>query len=156
MNRLLRVLLVEDSLDDAELLVIELENSGYNPIYRRVDISTLLAVPEQNWADSNWDIQVLAPTNTEQWLLTQIESLDIAMQYLGGNGTSRTGKSDRFDVVLLDLSLPDSVGLDTLKQLQYLAPALPVVVLTGVDNRSLALDAMAAGAQDYLVIPNPG
>ena len=151
MNRLLRVLLVEDSLDDAELLVIELENSGYHPIYKRVDTSTLLAAATDNLTDSDYEAEVKTYTNTEQWFLTHVQSLDIAIQYLSGDSTSRTEKSDRYDVVLLDLSLPDSVGLDTLKKLQHLAPDLPVVVLTGVDNRSLALEAMAVGAQDYLV-----
>ncbi|HEY9612388.1 sensor histidine kinase [Allocoleopsis sp.] len=151
MKRLLRVLLVEDSLDDAELLVIELENSGYHPIYKRVDRSTLLAAATDNLTDSEFDVEVKTYTNTEPWFLTHVQSLDIAIQYLGGDGVLRTDKSDRYDVVLLDLSLPDSVGLDTLKKFQHLAPDLPVVVLTGVDNRSLALEAMAVGAQDYLV-----
>jgi signal transduction histidine kinase len=151
MKRLLRVLLVEDSLDDAELLVIELENSGYHPIYKRVDRSTLLAAATDNLTGSECEVEVKTYTNTEQWFLTHVQSLDVAIQYLGGDGVSRTEKSDRYDVVLLDLSLPDSLGLDTLTKLQHLVPDLPVVVLTGVDNRSLALEAMAVGAQDYLV-----
>ncbi len=55
------------------------------------------------------------------------------------------------DVVLLDLSLPDSQGLDTFVKAQAQAPDAPMVVLTGLDDEAVALQAMQAGAQDYLV-----
>jgi len=55
------------------------------------------------------------------------------------------------DVVFLDLSLPDSFGLETLYRLQSRAPTLPVIVLTGNEDQQLALSAVKAGAQDYLV-----
>lgn len=57
----------------------------------------------------------------------------------------------RIDVVLLDLSLPDGQGLDTLAAVLRAAPDVPVVVLTGLADDALALDAVRAGAQDYLV-----
>ncbi len=55
------------------------------------------------------------------------------------------------DVVLLDLSLPDSHGLDTFDQLAASAPSLPIVVLSGLDDSAVALDAVRKGAQDFLV-----
>ncbi len=55
------------------------------------------------------------------------------------------------DAVLLDLGLPDSVGLDTLKAFRSRVPELPVVVLTGLNDEKVALQAIQAGAQDYLV-----
>lgn len=55
------------------------------------------------------------------------------------------------DVVFLDLSLPDSFGLETLYRIQNKAPALPIIVLTGNEDQQLALSAVKAGAQDYLV-----
>jgi signal transduction histidine kinase len=54
------------------------------------------------------------------------------------------------DVVLLDLFLPDSQGLDTVKAVHRLAPSIPVVVLTGSDDEDLAVQALHEGAQDYL------
>lgn len=56
-----------------------------------------------------------------------------------------------FDVVLLDLCLPDSNGLDTLKDLQNHHPDLPIVVLTGLADEDFAVDIVRQGAQDYLV-----
>jgi signal transduction histidine kinase len=55
------------------------------------------------------------------------------------------------DVVLLDLSLPDSQGLDTVRRVLEGAPAVAVVVLTGTDDNVLAAEALHVGAQDYLV-----
>ena len=55
------------------------------------------------------------------------------------------------DVVLLDLSLPDSRGLETFVRLQREAPAVPVVVLTGFNDEILAVKAVQEGAEDYLV-----
>lgn len=55
------------------------------------------------------------------------------------------------DAVLLDLNLPDSRGLDTLRALLAVAPHLPVVVLTGESDTELARDALQLGAQDWMV-----
>jgi glutamate dehydrogenase (NAD(P)+) len=55
------------------------------------------------------------------------------------------------DVLLLDLVLPDSAGLDTFARAHAHAPNLPVVVLTGTDDLRLALRAVEGGAQDYLI-----
>ncbi len=54
------------------------------------------------------------------------------------------------DVVLLDLSLPDAHGLDTVRRMLDAAPEIPIIVLTGTDDERLALQAVHAGAQDYL------
>lgn len=55
------------------------------------------------------------------------------------------------DVVLLDLGLPDSQGLDTFSKVRTQAPAVPIVVVTGLDDEVLAFQAVRQGAQDYLV-----
>jgi len=59
--------------------------------------------------------------------------------------------SDAFDIVLTDLSLPDSHGLDAFRALHAATPRVPVVVLSGVDDETLAVSAVREGAQDYLV-----
>jgi len=56
-----------------------------------------------------------------------------------------------FDCALLDLDLPDAEGLDGLRELRALAPDLAVLVLTGLDDERRGVEAVAAGAQDYLV-----
>ena len=56
-----------------------------------------------------------------------------------------------YDCVLLDLNLPDAQGLDGLRELRALAPGLAVLVLTGLDDERRGIEAVAAGAQDYLV-----
>ena len=60
-------------------------------------------------------------------------------------------KQQKPDVILLDLGLPDSQGIDTLERMLQLAPGAPVLVLTGLDDEAVGVDAMKAGAQDYLV-----
>ena len=55
------------------------------------------------------------------------------------------------DVVLLDLSLPDAHGLETVTRTLAAAPEVPIVVLTGLDDETVAIQAVQAGAQDYLV-----
>jgi DNA-binding NarL/FixJ family response regulator len=55
-----------------------------------------------------------------------------------------------FDVVLLDLGLPDSQGLQTFAKVQALSSATPIVILSGFDDENLSLQAVRAGAQDYL------
>ena len=54
------------------------------------------------------------------------------------------------DVVVLDLGLPDSQGLEGIVQVQRAAPSTPVVILTGDDDEDRALDALRTGAEDYL------
>src|SRR5882724_3482257 len=58
---------------------------------------------------------------------------------------------ETFDVVLLDLSLPDSQGLHTFDQAHQAAGCAPILVLTGLDDHALAISALQRGAQDYLV-----
>jgi signal transduction histidine kinase len=57
---------------------------------------------------------------------------------------------EHFDVVLLDLGLPDSAGTETLDRVRAAAPDVPLVVLAGLDDDGLALTAIQRGAQDYL------
>jgi hypothetical protein len=57
----------------------------------------------------------------------------------------------RFDAVLLDLSLPDAHGLETLGRMRRDGPSVPIVVLSGLNSEEVAVKAVEAGAQDYLI-----
>ena len=55
------------------------------------------------------------------------------------------------DIILLDLGLPDAQGLGAIRRAHAAAPRVPLVVLTGLDDKSLAEQALQEGAQDYLI-----
>ena len=55
------------------------------------------------------------------------------------------------DLVLLDLDLPDATGLEAVCKIRQAAPEVPLIVLTGLDDETLAIEALKQGAQDYLV-----
>ena len=57
---------------------------------------------------------------------------------------------ENFDAVLLDLSLPDAWGLDTIRRLRHEVASVPIVVLTGLNDEEIAMRAVEEGAQDYL------
>lgn len=54
------------------------------------------------------------------------------------------------DLVLLDLGLPDSYGVDTVRRMREAAPEVPILVLTGPDNQEMAIESVREGAQDYI------
>jgi len=58
--------------------------------------------------------------------------------------------NDRFDVILMDLTLPDSQGLETLTKTKFHAPEIPIIVLSNLDDKVVATRAVQQGAQDYL------
>jgi PAS domain S-box-containing protein len=60
-------------------------------------------------------------------------------------------KNNHIDAALLDLNLPDSSGLDTVRNIRSTHPDVPIIVLTGVDDERTGVDAVRMGAQDYLV-----
>jgi serine phosphatase RsbU (regulator of sigma subunit) len=66
-------------------------------------------------------------------------------------GEATAAGLERFDCVLLDLNLPDAQGLQGLHELRALAPDLAVLVLTGLDDERRGIEAVGAGAQDYLI-----
>lgn len=63
-------------------------------------------------------------------------------------------RDQRFDLILLDLGLPDSQGLDTVILARGISPGTAIVVLTGQDDNRLGLDAVKQGAQDFMVKGN--
>src|SRR6202521_2156441 len=74
--------------------------------------------------------------------LTHLMRMSDALAHLAKGGV---------DIVLLDMGLPDGHGLDTLRRARAVAPGVPFIVLTGLDDEALAAEAMKEGAQDYLI-----
>ena len=60
-------------------------------------------------------------------------------------------KNETFDLVISDLTVPDSRGLETFHGLRAVAPRTPIILLTGMDDETMAIQAMREGAQDYLI-----
>ena len=95
--------------------------------------------------DNPIDVQVI------RGFLARTNGLSIELEHAGqlSLGMARL-REQRFDAALLDLNLPDSVGLITVNQVHACKPDVPIVVLTGEDADELALQAVRAGAEDYL------
>jgi diguanylate cyclase (GGDEF)-like protein len=74
--------------------------------------------------------------------LVNVDRLSRALEHLSNGETA---------LVLLDLSLPDSYGLETFARVYAHSPTVPIIVLTGNDDQTIALSAVKSGAQDYLV-----
>jgi len=84
--------------------------------------------------------------------LEQAEPADFSLCHVERlNETLDRLAAETFDVLLLDLGLPDSHGLQTLSEVRRRSSQIPVVVLTGLADEAAGLDALSAGAQDYLV-----
>jgi len=60
-------------------------------------------------------------------------------------------RKDEFDIIILDLALPESDGFETFSKVRTDAPHVPIILLTGTDDDVLALDLVRRGAQDYMV-----
>jgi PAS domain S-box-containing protein len=83
-----------------------------------------------------------APKVTAQFKVVSAARLSDGLALLSQRG---------FDVVLLDLSLPDSQGLETFDRVHTRLPEVPIIVLSGFEDEALAIQTLAKGAQDYLV-----
>ncbi|MBC7838274.1 MAG: GGDEF domain-containing response regulator [Nitrospiraceae bacterium] len=97
---------------------------------------------EDNDVDAQLTQDLLYEWSIEEFRITRVKTL--------GEGLALLSR-ERFDAVLLDLSLPDAFGLPTVRQVHATSPTIPVVVLSGVSDQNLALQAVQQGAQDYLV-----
>ena len=86
--------------------------------------------------------RMLCKAKTVQFELTHCDLLSSAITLLG---------TKSFGIILLDLSLPDGKGLDTVVRTHAAVPNIPIVVLSGLGDEELAIRALQEGAQDYLV-----
>jgi|GEM_PF-479144 len=106
-NKKIKILLIEDSVDDAELIKRKLEKS----------------------AGARFQVAIAT-------------KLQDGLEQLAKNTP---------DLILSDLGLPDSHGLDTVTKILLAVPHIPLVVLSGFDDEAIAIKAVQSGAQDYLV-----
>ena len=97
---------------------------------------------EDDPADARLIVRTLEQSDRIKFGLTHVMRLGDALNRLA---------EDRFDVVLLDLGLPDSWGPDTFIETHRQASAVPTIILTGLDIQAFAIEAMQLGAQDYLL-----
>ncbi len=107
-----------------------------------VDKSIAVLLIEDNPGDARLIQEQLREAAEESFGLVVANNLQEGINVLN---------SQRFDVLLLDLSLPDSFGLDTIQSVRANVPDIPIVVLTGFDDKTLGVQAVQMGAQDYLL-----
>jgi two-component system, cell cycle response regulator len=104
--------------------------------------NTILLV-EDSHGDALLIQDMFSGAANDDFSLEWVESLTAAFERL------KTGAS--IAAVLLDLSLPDGYGFQTVHQMISAAPQMPIIILTGLEDEALAIKAVQAGAQDYLV-----
>jgi diguanylate cyclase (GGDEF)-like protein len=104
-------------------------------------IKTLLLV-EDNLGDARLLREMLNGQNSLNIQSKQLETMTAAEAHLAKHAV---------DIILLDLGLPDAQGLEAIRRAHAAAPGVPLVVLTGLDDESLAVQALQLGAQDYLI-----
>ncbi len=96
---------------------------------------------EDNAGDERLIRELLSDIDNPSIVLTSCATLDSGLAYLA---------TKQFDLILSDLNLPDSYGLDTVWAILKRFPQIPLVILTGVNDRDIAEQAIHVGAQDYL------
>ena len=106
-----------------------------------LDTEITLLLIEDNPGDARLLEAFLDVSGAEMFQINRARTLEAGLERIARGGV---------DLVLLDLGLPDSVGLDTFTLLKRQAPQLPVVVLTGLEDEEVALEAVGLGAQDFL------
>jgi signal transduction histidine kinase/DNA-binding response OmpR family regulator len=97
---------------------------------------------EDNQGDARLLRELLKETGRSQFDLVHVDRLSEALRVL---------RAEPFPVILLDLSLPDAHGLDTIGRLRCQAAGVPIVILTGLNDEEIAVRAVEEGAQDYLI-----
>jgi signal transduction histidine kinase len=104
--------------------------------------SVKILLIEDNLASARLLQEYLKQANSQNYSLVHVQRLREGLHEIThGN----------YDVILLDLTLPDSAGLSSLSLLISHAPSIPIVVLTNTNDQELAIEAVRQGAQDYLV-----
>ncbi|MGE5655599.1 MAG: diguanylate cyclase domain-containing protein [Actinomycetota bacterium] len=107
---------------------------------------------------SNYTLKILLveddPADAEliEELLTSVSNIQFRLKAVARLGEALNCLREmEFDAILLDLSLPDSFGIDTVNNMKVQAATIPIVVLTALNDENVAFAALRRGAQDYLV-----
>ncbi|BAY11804.1 response regulator receiver sensor signal transduction histidine kinase [Calothrix sp. NIES-2098] len=108
--------------------------------------SVKILLIEDNLAEARLLQEFLKQAQSKDFSVVHVQRLQNALQELTLDRALCS-----YDVILLDLTLPDSEGLSSLPTLIGYAPSLPIVVLTNTNDEALAIEAVRQGAQDYLV-----
>lgn len=114
-----------------------LENSPVRPILQKIKILLI----EDDPSDAEYIRELLAAEKQHSFKIEHAERLSDGLARLARGG---------IDLVLLDLGLPDSHGIETMAGIQMYAKSTPVVVLTGLDDEQIGVQAIRMGAQDYV------
>lgn len=88
-------------------------------------------------------------------LIYEVDSKNFLIHHVSSVNEAITELSSSYNVILSDLNLPDSSGVDTYRSLRSNAPDLPIIILSGNTDESMAITAVKEGAQDYLVKGRP-
>jgi diguanylate cyclase (GGDEF)-like protein len=108
---------------------------------RKMSVKTVLLV-EDNPGDAHLLREMFNEQDWRSTELMRVECMSAAEAYLAEHVV---------DIILLDLGLPDARGLEAIRRAHAAAPGVPLVVLTGLEDESLAVQALQLGAQDYLM-----
>src|SRR5580692_10732643 len=102
----------------------------------------ILLLVEDNPGDARLLREMFQEQGSHNTELTHVERISEAEKHLAEHA---------FDIIVLDLGLPDAQGLGAIRRAHAAAPRIPLVVLTGLDDESLAAQSLHEGAQDYLI-----
>ncbi len=108
----------------------------------KADAPKIVLLVEDNPGDARLTREMFADQGMRAIEITQVESVRALESHLADHAV---------DVIVLDLGLPDADGLEALERAHAAAPRVAIVVLTGFDDETLAVQALKDGAQDYLV-----
>ncbi len=106
------------------------------------DLTTKVLLVEDNPGDARLMQEMLLEVGATSIDLQRVETLKEGIDLIN---------DEKFDLILLDLTLPDSSGFDTFLVMNAHAPSTAIIVMTGLDDETIALRAMREGAQDYIV-----
>ena len=111
------------------------------PENKQSEVLRILLI-EDNPGDARLIKEMLSEVKSTTFHLECVDRLSSGLELLS---------KEKIDVVLLDLSLPDSHGLETFEKVYTQVPEVPIVVLTGMNDEILGMNAVQKGAQDYLI-----